>query len=44
MLSWNVRHLANPRKLGHLQMVCRRIGLLAPIILTPDMMWEAQNG
>lgn len=41
MLSWNVRHLANPKKLDHLRVVCRRIGLVPPIIVTPDMMWEA---
>lgn len=41
MLSWNVRHLANPRKVDHLQAVCRRIGVIPPVIVTPDMMWEA---
>jgi len=41
MLSWNVRHLANPNKVEHLRQVCRRVGLVPPVILTPDMIWEA---
>jgi hypothetical protein len=40
LLSWNVRHLANPNKMRHLQAVCRRLGLIAPQILTPDLLWE----
>ncbi len=41
MLSWNVRHLANPNKVEHLRQICRRIGLVPPLIVTPDMLWEA---
>lgn len=40
LLSWNVKHLANPRKVRHLETVCLRLGLVAPRILTPDMLWE----
>ena len=40
LLSWNVRHLANPRKTRHLQSVCRRLGLLPPTIMTPEALWE----
>ncbi len=40
ILSWNVRHLANPRKVKHLESVCRRIGLMAPRIITPEFLWE----
>jgi predicted nucleic acid-binding protein len=40
ILSWNVRHLANPNKIAHLQAVCRRLGLIPPSILTPDLLWE----
>ena len=40
LLSWNVRHLANPNKTAHLQAVCRRLGLVPPQILTPDFLWE----
>ncbi len=43
MLSWNVRHLANPNKVDHLRQVCRRLGLVSPLILTPDMLWEAAS-
>jgi predicted nucleic acid-binding protein len=40
LLSWNVRHLANPNKVAHLQAVCRRIGLSPPQIVTPEFLWE----
>ena len=43
MLSWNVRHLANPNKIEHLGRVCARAGLLAPHILTPDLLWETDD-
>jgi len=41
ILSWNVRHLANPRKVKHLWTVCQRMGLAAPRIVTPEFLWEA---
>ncbi|MGH7213280.1 MAG: hypothetical protein ACREIT_00655 [Tepidisphaeraceae bacterium] len=40
VLSWNVRHLANPNKLVHLQTVCARHAFTAPRIVTPDHVWE----
>lgn len=40
MLSWNVRHLANPNKLQHLQGICLRTGRIPPRIVTPDLLWE----
>jgi hypothetical protein len=40
LLSWNVRRLANPNKLAHLRTVCRRLGLVPPQIVTPDLLWE----
>jgi len=40
VLSWNVRHLANPRKLKHLETICPRLGLFAPRIVTPEFLWE----
>jgi hypothetical protein len=36
VLRWNVRHLANPAKTDHLRRVCARLGLVPPVILTPD--------
>ena len=39
MLSWNVKHLANIRKVAHLREVSRRAGLIPPAILTPDLLW-----
>lgn len=40
LLSWNVRHLANPNKMPHLRRVCARVGYLAPDIITPDFFGE----
>jgi len=42
LLSWNVRHLANPNKVVHLTEICAREGLVAPQIVTPDSLWEQQ--
>jgi predicted nucleic acid-binding protein len=39
MLSWNVKHLANLRKVTHLREVCRRAGYVPPTIVTPDLLW-----
>jgi hypothetical protein len=39
LLTWNIRHLANPNKLRHLTVVNRRMGLLTPQIVTPEMLW-----
>lgn len=38
ILSWNIKHLANPNKHKHLSIVCRRAGFDAPRIVTPDML------
>lgn len=40
LLSWNVRHLANPNKIMHLLVVSRRLGMSPPAIVTPDLLWE----
>jgi predicted nucleic acid-binding protein len=40
ILSWNVRHLANPNKIAHLRTICIRAGYLPPRIVTPDLLWE----
>jgi len=39
LLTWNIRHLANPNKLQHLIVINRRLGLLTPQIVTPEMLW-----
>ena len=38
MLTWNCRHLANPRKVTYITAINRRIGLLTPTILTPQIL------
>lgn len=40
LLSWNVRHLANPNKVSHLQTICVRTGHIPPKIVTPELLWE----
>ncbi len=43
LLTWNVRHLANPNKVLHLNAVCAEHGYLAPKILRPDDMTELKR-
>ena len=43
LLSWNVRHLANPNKVVHLREICARQGFVATQIATPDSLWEEHN-
>jgi hypothetical protein len=43
LLTWSIRHLANPNKLGHLLAINRRLGLLTPQIVTPEMLWLEES-
>ncbi len=43
LLTWNIRHLANPNKLDHLTVINRRLGLLTPQIVTPEMLWKEES-
>ncbi len=43
LLSWNVKHLANPNKRDHLAAVCLRLGLIPPLIVTPDLLENTEN-
>ena len=36
VLTWNVKHLANPNKRTHFAIVCMRAGFVPPLIVTPD--------
>jgi hypothetical protein len=38
LLTWNCRHLANANKTAHIQAVNLRLGLLTPLIVTPQML------
>jgi hypothetical protein len=40
MLTWNVRHMANPNKRTHFGVICMRLGLAAPMFVTPDLLQE----
>jgi len=38
LLTWNCRHLANPHKVEHLRVINMRLGLVTPMVLTPQML------
>ena len=40
LLTWNVKHLANPNKRTHFGVICMRLNLSAPQLVTPDMLQE----
>ncbi len=39
LLTWNVKHMANPNKKRHLGNVCLKLGFVPPEIVTPDSLW-----
>ncbi len=43
LLTWNCKHLANVNKIEHIQVINRRLGLLTPVILTPEMLLSGDN-
>lgn len=43
-LTWNCRHLANPRILGAIGRFVRRIGYELPIVCTPNELMGAEDG
>jgi predicted nucleic acid-binding protein len=43
LLTWNVRHLANPNKLAHLRTVCLRAGYVVPNLVTPEALWTEEE-
>jgi hypothetical protein len=43
LLSWNVKHLANPNKRVHLARVLLNAGRTVPLIVTPDVLWESDD-
>jgi hypothetical protein len=43
LVTWNVRHLANPKKAQQVNAVCLEFGLVAPRILRPDDMMEIED-
>ncbi|HVS73675.1 MAG TPA: hypothetical protein VHQ47_20805 [Phycisphaerae bacterium] len=38
ILTWNVKHLANPNKRTHFEVFCKRLGYSAPQLVTPDLL------
>lgn len=43
LLTWNLRHLANPNKVDHITTINRRLGLLTPIVLSPELLWGEEE-
>ena len=43
ILTWNVKHLANPNKRTHFGLICMKLGLLAPTLITPDLLQETDD-
>jgi len=43
LVTWNVKHIANPNKLTHLRNVCRRVGFAVPDIVTPEYLWVSDD-
>lgn len=43
ILTWNVKHLANPNKRTHFAILCARLGVVPPILMTPDLLQENEN-
>ena len=43
LLTWNVKHLANPNKTTHLRRVCLRAGFAVPELLTPAHLWSIND-
>ena len=39
LVTWNIRHMANLNKAEHMVVLNRRLALLTPVILTPEMLW-----
>ena len=35
LLTWNCKHLANPNKFGHIDLVNDELGLTTPLLTTP---------
>ena len=38
LLTWNQKHLANPNKRTHMAVICARLNLMSPQIVTPDLL------
>jgi predicted nucleic acid-binding protein len=43
LLTWNQKHLANPNKRTHLAVICARVNLVLPQIVTPDLLIVEDN-
>jgi predicted nucleic acid-binding protein len=40
LLTWNCRHLANARKIRHIEAINRLLGLPSPLIVTPEALLQ----
>ena len=39
LMTWNIRHVANPNKLTHISVINRCLGLVTPEIVIPESLW-----
>lgn len=44
LLTWNVKHLANPNKRAHLRNICGRYGFSTPDIVMRYSLWLPESG
>jgi predicted nucleic acid-binding protein len=44
LLTWDLKHLANPNKFGHIQRVSERHDLFLPTIVTPVQLSGSRHG
>ena len=43
LLTWNVKHLANPNKRIHMARILMNAGKAIPAIVTPDVLWQEEE-
>jgi len=43
LVTWNIRHLANPNKIQHVAAINRRLGLFNPDVVTPEWLWSEET-
>src|SRR3954468_20987823 len=41
LVTWNLKHIANPAIHGQIERICRAAGFLPPVICTPEQLLES---
>ncbi len=42
LLTWNCKHIANANKFEHIRAINLRLGLLTPLLITPDLLFSEE--